>query len=106
MREELVARIRLQVIDADVPHRTLSRRIMNFSNEMFTFVEHPDVPPGNNAAERAIRPLVVLPKVTGGTRSDKGSQTLSILMSLFGTWQLNTPNTVESCRRMLAKPEG
>jgi transposase len=88
-------------VDADVPHRTLSRRIMNFSCEMFTFVEHPDVSPDNNAAERAIRPLVVLRKVTGGTRSEQGSQTLSILMSLFGTWQLSTTNTTESCRRML-----
>jgi len=88
-------------VDADVPHRTLSRRIMNFSNEMLTFVEHPDVSPDNNAAERAIRPLVVLRKVTGGTRSEQGSQTLSILLSLFGTWQLTTTDTTRECRRML-----
>lgn len=88
-------------VDSDVPHRTLSRRIMRFSNEMFTFVEHPGISPDNNAAERAIRPLVVLRKVTGGTRSDQGSSTLSILMSLFGTWQLTTTNPAETCRRML-----
>jgi hypothetical protein len=112
-RDRVRARDRLQrqleelakpFVDAEVPHRTLSRRIMNFSNEMLTFVEHPDVSPDNNAAERAIRPLVILRKVTGGTRSDQGSATLSVLMSLFATWQLTTTNTTESCRYMLTSP--
>ena len=89
-------------VGADVPHRKLARRIERFSNEMFTFVERPGVPPDNNAAERAIRPLVILRKVTGGTRSQQGSHTLSVLMSLFATWQLTSTKTIEQCQLMLA----
>lgn len=109
-RERVLARGRYQHqleelakpwVDADVPFRNLARRIINFSSEMFTFVEHPDVSPDNNAAERAIRPAVIYRKVTGGTRSDTGSETFSTLMSLFGTWQLTTTNPAENCRIML-----
>ncbi len=52
---------------------------------MFTFVEYPGVPLENNAAERALRPAVIDRKVSGGTRSAKGSFTKAVLMSL--TWR-------------------
>jgi transposase len=79
----------------------LAERIMRFANELFTFVEHPDVPSHNNAAERAIRPSVIDRKVTGGTRSNRGSQTRSVLMSLFRTWEARGLDLLETCRTML-----
>ncbi len=54
--------------------------------ELFVFVAIPGVPAHNNLAERSIRPLVVARKISGGTRSPKGSQTRIGLASLFGTW--------------------
>ena len=35
---------------------------------------------------RAIRPAVIARKVSGGTRSARGSKAKSVLMSLFETW--------------------
>jgi hypothetical protein len=32
------------------------------------FLDHPEVPPTNNLAEQALRPLVVLRKLTFGSR--------------------------------------
>ena len=55
----------------DAPQRVLAQRIDRFLGELFTFVQYPDVPSENNAAERAIRPAVIARKVSGGTRSSK-----------------------------------
>ena len=54
--------------------------------ELFVFVAEPDVPADNNAAERSLRPLVVSRKISGGTRSEPGTDSKMTLASLFGTW--------------------
>jgi transposase len=85
----------------DAPQHKLAKRVKQFGGEMFTFVRYPGVPSGNNAAERAIRPAVIVRKVSGGTRSDKGSKTKSILLTLFGTWSLRKLDTLDACINML-----
>jgi len=83
------------------PQQTLAKRIDRFIGELLTFVQYQDVPSENNAAERAIRPAVVARKISGGTRSAKGSRTSTVLRSLFETWGLQGHNTVAACRQML-----
>jgi transposase len=87
---------------ADLPQRVLAQRIQRFLPELFTFVEHPDVPADNNAAERSLRPSVIARKVSGGTRSPRGSAVRSILMSLFGTWAVRGEDGFHACLAMLA----
>ena len=48
-----------------------------------------------------LRPCVIARKVSGGTRSAKGSVTKAVLMSLFGTWLLRGQDTMQMCRQML-----
>lgn len=86
---------------SDAVQATLSERMLRFEPELFTFVEHPCVPPDNNAAERAIRPAVVVRKVSGGTRSKSGSDTKAVLMSLFGTWQARGVDPLNACLKLL-----
>jgi len=62
------------------------------------------VPSDNNAAQRAVRPAVIARKVSGGTRSTKGSDARMTLMSLFGTWNLRGQDPMDSCAAMLAAP--
>jgi transposase len=83
------------------PQRVLAQRIERFIAELLVFVQYPDVPSENNAAERAIRPAVVARKISGGTRSARGSKTSSVLRSLFETWNLEGHNTLDACRTML-----
>ena len=101
--EELLGIAQTYLSAKDTPQHVLAKRIDNFLDELFTFVEYPEVPSENNAAERAIRPAVIARKVSGGTRSDKGSKTKSILMSLFGTWTAQGLNTFEACRQMIVQ---
>ena len=83
------------------PMSTLCERIERHLPEMFMFVGDLRVPADNNAAERSLREPVVSRKISGGTRSEKGSQTKSILASLFGTWRLSGLDLYESCRKIL-----
>jgi transposase len=85
------------------PQRVLAQRIDRFLGELFTFVQHPGVPSENNAAERAIRPAVIARKVSGGTRSSRGSATMSVLRSLFETWRLQDYNPIDACQAMIIR---
>lgn len=91
----------LEADSAVVAQATLARRIALFHSELLTFVEFPEVPDDNNAAERAIRPAVIIRKVCGGTRSAKGTQVKAILMSLFGTWKARGRDPIQECRMLL-----
>jgi hypothetical protein len=83
------------------PERILAERMTSFIGELFTFVSNPEVPSENNAAERAIRPAVVARKISGGTRSQRGSKTFSVLRTLFETWSLQGKNSIDACREMI-----
>ena len=85
----------------DAAQHVLAKRIDKFLDELFVFVEYPHIPSENNAAERAIRPAVIARKVSGGTRSAKGSKAKSVLMSLFGTWGAQGMNTYHACKKMI-----
>jgi len=69
------------------PRATLAERMEKFATELFVFIEYPDVPADNNRAERGLRHPVVSRKISGGTRSEKGSITFTTLATLFGTWK-------------------
>jgi hypothetical protein len=84
------------------PHSTLCERIERYLPEMFVFIADPRVPSDNNAAERSVRHLVVSRKISGGTRSETGSETKSILASLFGTWRLQGLDFYQCCWNLLA----
>jgi hypothetical protein len=89
---------------SSLPQGVLAQRIERFLPELFTFVEYPEVPSDNNAAERSIRPSVTARKISGGTRSPRGSVTIGILMSLFGTWAVRGEDSLAACRKSLAGP--
>jgi len=87
--------------DPDAPQRVLCQRICKHWHELFVFISDPAVPATNNLAERSLRPAVVARKISGGTRSPKGSDTKMGLMSLFGTWQVQDKPLLDSCRQLL-----
>jgi len=90
--------------DPTAPQRTLAQRILKHLHELFVFVSDPDVPGDNNLAERSLRPAVIARKISGGTRSSKGSETKMKLMSLFGTWQAQGKPLHATCQGLLLSP--
>lgn len=92
------------VTAADHPCRALAWRLWHFQHELLTCLTVPGVPPDNNAAERALRPLVVARKISGGTRSPRGSATRMALYSLAATWTAQGHNPLPEFRRLLQTP--
>jgi transposase len=90
---------------ADAPQRALCERIERHLADLFVFVADPALPPTNNAAERSLRHLVTCRKISGGTRSARGSATKMALATLFGTWRLHGLNPLDHCRHLLANPQ-
>jgi transposase len=61
-------------------------KINNGFSYWFTFVIHPEVEPTNNRAERALRPQVVLRKILGTLRNEKGTSIHERIMTTLATW--------------------
>lgn len=86
-----------------VPMQTLCKRMEKYQSELFVFLTDPQIPSDNNAAERSLRHSVIARKISGGTRSPRGSITKMILASLFGTWSLRGKNPLEECLALLTQ---
>lgn len=87
-----------------LPMHTLCERVERFLPELFVFVAVPGVPAHNNLAERSVRPLVIARKISGGTRSPKGSETRMALLSLLSTWAAQGCNPFFQCLSLLSQP--
>jgi hypothetical protein len=55
-------------------------------------------------AERSIRPLVIIRKISGGTRSAEGTKTRLTLASLLHTWAARSLNPFVECLLALQQP--
>ncbi len=88
--------------DATAVQAKLCRSLLRHLPERFVFVAEPAVPPDNNAAERALRPLVTARKISGGTRSAQGTATRMVLASLFGTARLRRLDPLLSSASVLS----
>ena len=64
----------------------------------------PDVPADNNPAERSLRHLVISRKISGGTRSEQGTERKMTLPSTFGTWRAQGLNPLAACLQLLVSP--
>ena len=76
-----------------------------YLESLFVFVTEPGAPTTNNPAEHSLRPLVVSRKVSGGTRSARGTTVKMTLASLFGTWRVQGRNPFDACYNLLASPQ-
>ena len=56
-------------------------------------------------AERSLRHLVISRKVSGGTRSEQGTESKMTLASIFGTWRAQGLNPLAACRQLLTSPQ-
>jgi hypothetical protein len=83
------------------PAHALCQRLLRHEGELFEFVRQAEVEATNNRAERAIRPLAVARKISGGTRSAGGSTTRMRLQTLFTSWAAQGQDPLQACLAML-----
>lgn len=65
--------------------RRLRRRYGKIRDNLFTFLDHPEITADNNGSERELRPTATYRKVTGGFRSDWGADFFANVRSVVGT---------------------
>ncbi len=89
---------------SDVKHKNLQtfiKRMRNYKDYIFTFLENPLVPPDNNASERAIRNIKVKQKISGQFKNLENANYFAILRSIIDT-TLKNGNDVFQTLRLLA----
>jgi transposase len=64
----------------------LATRLHRYESELFEFIRTLGVSPTNNLAERAVRPQVIVRKISVGSRSLAGSQIRCDLATIVHTW--------------------
>ena len=73
--KEITAEKLIEVILSPSENKDIQRikkRLIKHENELFTFLDHPEIEPTNNRAERALRASVIMRKITFGNRSTTG----------------------------------
>ncbi|GET44569.1 IS66 family transposase [Microseira wollei] len=77
------------------------RSLTNKSQQWWYFLEHPEVPPDNNLAERALRLAVTKRKVSGGSRSMERFAETAILLSAAQTCRFQGRSVMQFLRAAL-----
>ena len=81
--------------------RRLRKRYGKLRSHLFTFLEHPDVPPDNNGSERELRPTATYRKVSGGFRSNWGGDLFAAVRSVVGTAARRGSDAYQAIRAVL-----
>jgi len=93
--EEAINRLRqlLEEIEADgdldPDIKRLVKRIKRYENYLFTYLKHPGIPPDNNAAERELRPFVIMRKTSHDFKSEEVMDSFTLYLSLHQTCKKN-----------------
>ncbi len=82
--------------------QTLAKEILNDWDAIVAFVNHPELPPTNNEAERALRHAVIARRIGYGTRTSEGSLAYSSLLSVIETCRLREINPWNYIAKVLA----
>jgi transposase len=82
--------------DTDTLSEIRDKKIINWLKErekekdqLFTFIDYPEIKVHTNDAERALRPEVIYRKISGGHRTEKGAQNYAIIFSVWETCKKN-----------------
>jgi regulator of replication initiation timing len=82
----------------------LRKRIIRHNQELFIFLDDLSIEPTNNRAERQLRPMVIMRKLTFGNRSESGASNQALIMSIVETGVLNDVELLDIFRALSVKP--
>jgi transposase len=101
-RDEIKKRLHLLLEEGIPPGMkdvtTFQNRMWRYREYLFTFLSHPDVPPDNNASERAIRNIKVKQKISGQFKSDFGAKCFAMIRSITDTCLKNDQNVLNALK--------
>ena len=89
----------------DSANRRLAKHLRRERPYLFTFLYCPGLDATNNAAERALRPLVVARKNWGGNRTEKGARAQAVLSSLLASAKQQGKNSLDVLIELLVSQD-
>ena len=75
----------------------------NHRENLFRFVDNPEIDSTNNRAERGLRHAVVIRKISNGSRSEDGAEITARLLSVLQTMKLQEVNPFNGAMDLLQK---
>jgi len=81
--------------------RVKAQYIQHGLGSWYTCLLYPGMQPTNNLAEQAIREHVIIRKIIGTFRSEKGSENYQCIASVLATWRLQGKNLSEELEKSL-----
>ena len=99
-----------QLIVRHYKHSTIRRFVNNLYyrdvENLFRFVTDLGIDPTNNISERELRALVIIRKISNGSRSRRGANATAMLLSIIQTLRFNKQNVLKGLQNILKNPSG
>jgi len=106
--QEMVEQLKAEVFQLTLRrynHSTIRKFVNNLyyrdGNDLFRFVTDPDVDSTNNISERELRALVIIRKISNGSRSTRGANATAMLLSIIQTLRLKKENVLQELQAIL-----
>jgi transposase len=111
--QEMVEQLKAEVFQLTLRHykHSITRKFVNNlyyrdGNDLFRFVTNQDVDPTNNISERELRALVIIRKISNGSRSRRGANATAMLLSIIQTLRFKGENVLQGLQTILKNPSG
>jgi len=88
--------------DLDPDIKRLIKRIRRYENFLFTYLKHPGIPPDNNAAERELRPFVIMRKTSHDFKSEDVMDSFTLYLSFHQTCKKNGVDFGKALKQVLS----
>jgi len=91
-------------------HSTIRKFVDNLwkrdVENLFRFVTDSEIDPTNNISERELRALVIIRKISNGSRSTRGANATALLLSVVQTLRMNNKNVLRGLQEVLKSTSG
>lgn len=111
--EEMVEQLKAEVFQLTLrhyKHSTMRKFVNNLyyrdGDDLFRFVTDPEIDPTNNISERELRALVIIRKISNGSRSTRGANATAMLLSIIQTLRFKRENVLQGLQQILKNPSG
>jgi len=95
----------LQLTYRHYQHITIRRFVNNLAHrdleDLFRFTTDPDIDPTNNISERELRHLVMIRRISHGSRSTRGAIVTAQLTSIIQTLRFRKENVIQELQKIL-----
>ena len=111
--QEMVEQFKAEVFQLTLRHyrhSTIRKFVDNLyyrdGDDLFRFVTDPEIDPTNNISERELRALVIIRKISNGSRSRRGANATAMLLSIIQTLRFKGENVLQGLQAILKNPSG